>query len=157
MMNQRSVTHATFTLRRRYKATPAQVFAAWASAKAKSRWFGAPDEGTDTLELDFRVGGREHSHGRGPNGQIYSYDAIYQDIVPDERIVYAYDMHLDDQRISVSLATIEFHSDSAGTQLVLTEHGAYLDGLDKPEYREHGTGVLLDQLGKALEGETVGS
>ena len=156
-MNERSVTHATFTLRRNYPVPPARAFAAFATSKAKSQWFGAPDEGSETLQLDFRVGGREHSEGRGPTGQTYRYDATYQDIVPDERIVYAYDMHLDDERISVSLATIEFRPEAGGTHLVLTEYGAFLDGLDKPEDREHGTNWLLDQLGKVLEREAAGA
>ena len=78
-----------------------------------------------------------------------------QEQVPNQRIIYAYDMHLDDERISVSLATIEFSDESGGTRLVLTEHGAYLDGLDKPEDREHGTNFLLDALGAVLEQETT--
>ena len=39
---------------------------------------------------------------------MHRFDSLYYDIVPDERIVYSYEMHLDDKRISVSLATIEF-------------------------------------------------
>ena len=35
--------------------------------------------------------------------------------------------------------------------MTLTEQGAYLDGLDNAGLREHGTGVLLDQLGAVLE------
>ena len=33
------------------------------------------------------------------------------------------------------------------------EHGAYLDGLDTPEEREHGTIELLDALGRVLAGD----
>jgi uncharacterized protein YndB with AHSA1/START domain len=154
-MIERSVTHASFTLRRLYPVPPARAFAAFATSKAKAQWFGAPDEGSAALQLDFRVGGREHSEGRDPTGQRYRYDATYQDIVPDERIVYSYDMHLDEERISVSLATIEFRPEAGGTRLVLTEYGAYLDGLDNPEAREHGTNWLLDQLGKVLEREAT--
>lgn len=36
-----------------------------------------------------------------------TFDAVYHDVVADERIVYAYEMHLDDRKISVSLATLE--------------------------------------------------
>jgi hypothetical protein len=36
--------------------------------------------------------------------------------------------------------------------LVLTEQGAFFDGLDTPEVREHGTNEMLDALGKALAG-----
>ena len=60
-MTERSVTHATFVVERVYPARPARVFAAWADAKAKARWFGPPEEGVDEYTLDFRIGGREWS------------------------------------------------------------------------------------------------
>jgi uncharacterized protein YndB with AHSA1/START domain len=80
-MTQRSVTHATFVVERTYQASPARVFAAWADPAAKARWFGAPEEGTSEFELDFQVGGREINRGTGPDGQAYSFEARYQDIV----------------------------------------------------------------------------
>ena len=82
-MTERSVTHATFVVERVYPAKPARVFAAWADAKVKARWFGPPEEGVDEYSLDFRIGGREYSRGRGPNGMNYTYEAHYYDIVPD--------------------------------------------------------------------------
>ena len=57
-----------------------------------------------------------------------------------------------EQRISVSLATVELKPEGEGTKLVLTEMGAFLDGLDNVQAREEGTKVLLDNLGKALAG-----
>jgi hypothetical protein len=39
--------------------------------------------------------------------------------------------------------------------LILTEHGAFLDGEDKPQYREEGTGSLLDALGAELQRQTA--
>ena len=149
-MTERSITHDTFVVERTYPASPARVFAAWADPKIKARWFGSP-EGNDTQTFDFKVGGRESSSGKSPNGKNYRYDALYQDIVPNERIVYTYDMHLDDKRISVSLASIELKPAGAGTRMVVTEHGAYLDGLDTPAQRQSGTGWLLDKLGEELE------
>jgi len=150
-MPQRSVTHATFSIERTYDASPAQVFAAWATPEAKRRWFGGPDEWQrGKYELDFRVGGRERASGGPEGGPVHIYDAIYQDIVPDERIILAYDMHLDDRRISVSLLTIEFKPEGKGTRLVLTEQGAFLDGFDDPAGRERGTRDLLDALGAEL-------
>jgi hypothetical protein len=64
--------------------------------------------------------------------------------------VWSYEMHLDGRRISVSLATIEISSVPGGARLVLTEQGAYLDGLDTSAQREAGTVDLLDDLGKFL-------
>jgi uncharacterized protein YndB with AHSA1/START domain len=89
-------------------------------------------------------------------GAVYSFDAIYQDIVLDERIVFTYEMHLDGARISLSLATVELAPEAAGTRLVYTEQGAFLDGHDDPAQREHGMGGLLDGLGEELEREAAG-
>ncbi len=151
-MTERSVVHATFVIKRDFDAPPARVFAAWADPRAKAKWFSAPDEGTDFHTLDFRLGGKEESRGIGPNGKRYAFEAHYLDIVQDRRIVYAYDMHLDDQRISVSLGTIDIAPQGKGTRLTYTEQGAYLDGLDRPEDREHGTRGLFDALEKSLKG-----
>ena len=150
-MSQRSVTHATFTIERTYDATPARVFAAYADPAAKARWFVGPEdwESSDHT-LEFRVGGREHVSGGPKGGPVHTYDAVYQDIVPDERIVSTYEMHMDQTRISVSLATTEFKPDGEGTRLVYTEQGAFLDGHDQPNYREQGTKDLLDALGAEL-------
>jgi uncharacterized protein YndB with AHSA1/START domain len=83
---------------------------------------------------------------------VTTFDAVYFDVVPNERLVYTYEMHLDDRKISVSLATIELKPADAGTRLVVTEQGAFLDGYDDAGSREHGTGLLLDRLGASLTG-----
>jgi uncharacterized protein YndB with AHSA1/START domain len=153
MMTQRKTDHATFTIERVYDAKPARVFKAFADPKAKAQWFGGPAEWTQGgRELDFRVGGRERLSGGPKGGQVHSFDALYQDIVPDERIIYSYDMHLDDKRISVSLATIELKPQGGGTRLVFTEQAVFLDGYDDAGSRERGTQGLLDKLGASLKG-----
>ena len=68
----------------------------------------------------------------------------------NERIVYVYDMYLNGTKISVSLAIVVFERAGKGTRLTVTEHGAFLDGYDDAGAREHGTGILLDQLGASL-------
>jgi uncharacterized protein YndB with AHSA1/START domain len=110
------------------------------------------------LELDFRVGGRERSRGTAPDGSAYSYEALYQDIVPAQRIVYTYDMPLEETRISVSLATVEFTPvGDNGTRLVFTEQGAFLDGHESPARRAEGMGSLLDALDKELQSAAPGA
>ena len=149
----RNAVHASFTLERRYPAAPAMVFRAFTDPAAKARWFGGGD-GYTPLErmMDVRPGGRERASGRWDSGLISRFDAVYFEVLPDQRIVYAYEMHLDDRRISVSLATVELHPDGAGTRLVVTEQGVFLDGYDDNGSREHGTGFLLDRLGATLSG-----
>ncbi|HZZ35516.1 MAG TPA: hypothetical protein VFE03_07295, partial [Caulobacteraceae bacterium] len=68
----------------------------------------------------------------------------------------SYEMHLDEAKISVSLTTIELRPAGAGTRLVFTEQGAFLDGWDNPALRESGTRELLDALEASLRTETAG-
>ena len=81
---------------------------------------------------------------------MHSFEARYFDIVPNERIVFAYDLLLDGRLISVSLTTVEVRPDGDGTRLVFTEHGAFFDDVEDPAEREHGTGLLLDGLAAFL-------
>jgi uncharacterized protein YndB with AHSA1/START domain len=153
-MSERSTQHATFVIERTYDAAPARVFNAWADPAVKARWFVGPDEWQQSdHELDFRVGGREHVSGGPPEGPVHAFEGRYQDIVPDERIVYTYDMHLDETRISVSLTTVEFEPAGAGTRLIFTEQVAFLDSGDTPVTREQGTHSLLDKLDAELQRE----
>lgn len=151
-MTDRSARHAAFTIERQLAFTPAVVFNAWSNPEAKARWFYGPP-GKWTLQarsLDFRVGGREHVQGGFAGGPSSRFDALYYDIIAGERIIYAYEMHLDEARISVSLATVEFAAVKTGqhpvTRMRFTEQAVFLDGYDDAGSRERGTSTLLDQF-----------
>lgn len=155
-MTERSVVHATFVIDKVYDASPARVFKAFSSSEARDRWF-VKSEGWPVAEYeyDFRVGGQEH--GRfSPDGQmIILNETTYWDIVPDQRIVMAYAMDIDGNRISVSVATIEIRPQGQGARLTYTEQGAFLDGYDIPGQREAGCRDLYDKLGEELARENA--
>lgn len=147
-----SVVHASFTITRHWKHAPQRVFQAFADEVAKRKWFaGPPGFEQHEKSFDFREGGRETLSGKHAGGMVTAFDCVYRDIVPNERIVYSYVMHLDGKKISVSQACIELTPENGGTKLVLTEYGDYLDGYDDAGSREHGTNWLIDTLGKSLE------
>jgi uncharacterized protein YndB with AHSA1/START domain len=154
-MDKHTTVHAEFTLSRNLQAPVAKVYQMFADKQSKEQWFKAPNsKGEHTM--DFRVGGSELNSGKFHGGVTHVFKAHYYDIIPEVRIVYAYEMYLDGKRISVSIATIEFVPEGNGTKLVLHESGTYLDELDKPESREAGTHYLLDAIEKAVntkEGE----
>jgi uncharacterized protein YndB with AHSA1/START domain len=147
-----ATTHDSFTLERVYPVAPSRVFDAFAIESAKAAWFGGMD-GWTLLErvFEFREGGRERVAGRWDTGMVTQFDAVYFDIIPGERIVYAYEMHLDGRKISVSLATVEIAAAGAGARLTITEQGAFLNGYDDEGSRDRGTQMLMDRLGASLQ------
>lgn len=145
-----SSVYGSFTIERTFDAPIEKVWAAFADQAAKERWFKGPDDAPDDHTMDFRVGGREHNQGKFHDGTEHRFEALYYDIVPLERIIYTYEMYINGQRISVSLAAIVFERDGNGTKLSLGESGVFLDGFDKPEVREQGTRELLNALEKSL-------
>ena len=151
-----SVSHDTFVIERTYEATVSRVFGAWADPVRKARWFaGSADALNNGYSLDFVVGGHEINRGGPPDGPIYAFDAEYRDIVVDQRIVTTYEMYVGDDRMSVSVATVEFTEVDGGTRLVLTEQGVFLDGHDTSAQREEGTRAMVESLARALEAGEV--
>ncbi|UJF33494.1 SRPBCC family protein [Paenibacillus hexagrammi] len=146
-MNERSTVHNTFVVERVYSVSPAKVFEYWADSGLKQKWFTKADE------FDFRTGGGERSQGGPPGGPVFTFDAQYHEIVPNERILYTYTLDMGETRISVSATTVEFKPEGGGTKLIFTEQGVYLDGHDTPAMREHGTKEMLDKLVELLEKE----
>lgn len=150
------MTHETFVIERHFGCTPAQAFSAWADPELKRRWFANPGDWPDgKWELDFRVGGGEENGGTGCDGVHHQFRSRFHDIAEDERIIFAYDLLLDHRLISVSLTSVEFLAKGAGTRLLFTEQGVFLDEHADVAGRAHGTGVLLDRLEKFLTGEAV--
>ncbi|MGH7049188.1 MAG: SRPBCC family protein [Acetobacteraceae bacterium] len=151
---ERSAVHAIFRLERLYDAPVARVWKALTDEQAKAKWFGAPACEWALIErqMDVRVHGRERLKGRWKGGVVSTFDALYHDVIPNQRLIYSYEMHLDERKISVSLATIGLSGEGARTRLTVTEQGAFLDGYDDSGSREHGTGLLLEALGASLEG-----
>jgi len=153
-MSVSTVAHETFVIERIYDVPVARTFRAWADPLLKARWFAGSAEALGAgYELDFQVGGREVNRGGPPGGPVYMYEAEFRDIIPEQRIVYTYEMFADQSRISVSVATILFSGDDKKTQLVVTEQGVFLDGLDTVAQREEGTRSLLESLAASLHGD----
>jgi uncharacterized protein YndB with AHSA1/START domain len=148
------VAHGSFSIDRAYPSAPERVFDAFRDPARKRRWF-AEGAGCKVFEfeVDFRVGGEEHSRfafGSGP--EICNFTQ-YQDIIENRRIVISYRMTIGGAPLSVSLATMEFIPEGTGTRVVYTEQGAYFDSAKAIPGREHGCTALLKRLGDELEAQ----
>ena len=143
--------HGSFTIDRVYDASPARVFKAFTDPRSKARWFVGPAGWQEVKrEMDCRPGGQEVLHGRFPSGAESLFVARYHEIVPNERLVYVYDMHANGSFMSVSLATIELTPQGGKTALRFTEQAVYVDGQDGNESRRQGTALLLEQVAANL-------
>ncbi len=158
-MDEQTVIHNTFVIERSYPKSPECVFAAFAEAAQKRRWFAVGEHhDVEEFEMEFRVGCPERTRYRFREGTPFpgvtlTNEGRYQDIVPNRRIVTASTMSLGDKRISASLVTVEFLQADNGTDLICTHQGAFFEGSDGPQMREAGWRKLLDRLEAELSGQ----
>ena len=151
-MSEQQVIHSTFVLQRTLYAKVEKVFSAFASPEQKRRWFGgSPSTDLEEFTMDFRPGGSEQMVYRFKETSLFpgvelTNVGVYQDIVPNGRIIQAQRMAMAGKIISTSLITFEFLPAEEGTEVVLTNQSAFLEGSDGPERRELGWKTLLDSL-----------
>jgi uncharacterized protein YndB with AHSA1/START domain len=150
-MPEPNVNHTTFVVERTYPQSPARVFASFAQAGRKRRWYAEGDHEIQEYDLDFRVGGVEHfryrfKQGHPIAGSEINNESTYQDIVPEQRIVFTQKMSLNGNPVSVAVITLEFLSSDAGTELVLTNQGTFIGWPDGAKMVEMGWNSLLDRL-----------
>lgn len=146
-MTPQSISHGSFTVQRLYSVTPDRLWRAWTDPTQIRQW-AAPAAGWtfDILDWQFQLGGISLCRF-GPQGDVPYYDSgRFDDIVLHQRIVSAYAISKGDMRISSSVSSVEFIPDPAGTQLLITESGAFLDGHDSAEGRKGGVQQQLEQL-----------
>lgn len=153
-MSERSTEHTTITIERHFKAPLSRVFSAWSIPEQKQQWFACHGDWTPLdFQLDFRTGGSESNRVASTDGVVHAYQARYIDVVTNERIIYAFDMMLDDVRISVSLATVIFAHEAAGTKMSFVEQVVFLDGYGDNGSRLMGTEIGFDNLRLYVEGD----
>jgi uncharacterized protein YndB with AHSA1/START domain len=150
-MAEPNVNHSTFVVERTYTQSPARVFASFAEAGRKRRWYAEGDHEIQEYDLDFRVGGAEHFRYRFKEGHPIAGSEIdnkstYQDIVPEQRIVFTQKMSLNGNPVSVAVITLEFLAAEEGTELVLTNQGTFIGWPDGAKMVEMGWNTLLDRL-----------
>jgi len=153
-MSERTTEHTTLTIERHFKAPLPRVFNAWAVAEQKQQWFACHGDWTPLeFQLDFRTGGSESNRVASTDGVVHAYSARYIDVVTNERFIYAFDMMLDDVRISVSLATVNFTQEPSGTKMTFVEQVVFLDGYGDNGSRLMGTEIGFDNLRLYVEGD----
>jgi uncharacterized protein YndB with AHSA1/START domain len=144
--------HATCVVQRKFSKPAEVVFVALSYPDKVRQWMGAGAH-SELIEFhcEFREGGRQLlKYKMGPEtpiaGMVITNDARFQCIIPGERIVTASTMKMGDQIFSSSQVTFELVSSGEETTLIITHQGAFFEGSDGPERREHGWNELADKI-----------
>jgi uncharacterized protein YndB with AHSA1/START domain len=155
-----TTVHNTSVLEHSYPQPPAGVYAAFAQPARKRRWYAEGDHEIQEFEMDFQVGGTERHRyrfkkGHPIEGQEIVNQSIYQDIVPEKRLVLASLMSLNGKLILAAQVTFEFLPSGSGTDLICTSQGAFFDWPQGPVMIEAGWRGLLDRIGKELASQSA--
>jgi uncharacterized protein YndB with AHSA1/START domain len=129
----------SLTLKRRLKASPEAVYAAWTDPEKIVRWFG-PDTGpVKHAETDLRVGGRYFVIFNTEDGEQHHVSGVYREVVPNEKLVFTWTWRTMPERESV--VTILIKPDGSGSLLTLM-HEKFFDEPARDRHREGWTGCL---------------
>ena len=83
-MSTQTATKPSLTIKRRFNAPPAKVYAAWTDPQMIARWFGPAGVERVEAKTDLRVGGRYHITMHVPGDQ-HDVMGVYREVVPNEK------------------------------------------------------------------------
>lgn len=81
-------TERELVITRTFDAPPARVWEAWTRPEHVRQWYGVAAMPTTICEIDLRVGGAWRWGQKAPDGPEIVFSGTYEEIVPNERLVY---------------------------------------------------------------------
>ena len=130
------------TIVRRIKAAPAKVWAAITQPELMLQWW-CPDAGpTLSVVAEVHPGGRFSVVFRLLNGDEHNPTGIYQEVVPEKKLVFTWD--LPGASEPESLVTFRLEPFDGGTMLTLTHE--HLPNEEARDSHEQGWNGLLNKL-----------
>lgn len=137
-------TKPSLTIKRRIKAPPAKIFAAWTQPQALAVWFGPEQIRDSHAEIDARVGGRFRVVMNATDGERHEVGGVYREVVQNEKLVFTWAWVTTPER--ESLVTVQLKSEGDATLLMLT-HEQLFDEKTRDGHH-HGWTGSLDKLEK---------
>jgi uncharacterized protein YndB with AHSA1/START domain len=119
-----TATKPSLTLKRRFKAPPAKVFAAFTDPEKVKHWMGPGEVKAVRAEGDVRAGGRYRWVMQAPDGEQHDVSGVYREVVPNEKLVFTWAWKSTPER--ESMVTVLLKPDGDGTLLTLM-HEQFFD------------------------------
>jgi uncharacterized protein YndB with AHSA1/START domain len=131
----------SLTIKRKLKAPASLVFSAWTDPEKLVHWFGPGETiiGSVQAQLDVRVGGKFRVSFRTEDGEYHEVGGVYQEVVPDEKLVFSWAWHSTPER--ESLVTVSLKPDVGGTLLTL-HHEKFFDQKARDGHERGWTGTI---------------
>jgi uncharacterized protein YndB with AHSA1/START domain len=133
-----------------YPSPVERVFSEFADPRARARWSAPSNDVLIYDETDFRVGGGDRFRCGPKSDPKFRGETVYHIIVPNERVVSSENLDLDDQRLAVSLTTLDFEPSSEGTNLKVTVQMVSFVGPGMIQEYESGNKSALENLSSHL-------
>jgi uncharacterized protein YndB with AHSA1/START domain len=135
------LTKPSLTLKRRLKASPAQVFSAWADPKKIVHWFGPAETSSNSVraEMDVRPGGRYCISFKTKDGEYHEVGGVFREVVPNTRLVFTWAWHSTPERESLVTVTVARDGDGA---LLTLHHEQFFDDKARDGHKRGWTGTL---------------
>lgn len=126
-------------LKRTLRAPVEQVYRAWTTPALIMRWFAPGDMTVPQAQADVREGGSYRITMQEPDGESYTTYGIYQQVVPNERLVQTWQWEGSQEQ---TLLTIEFRAlGERTTELTLT-HERFATVEAKDQHQDGWQGCL---------------
>ena len=134
----------SLTLKRRIKASPEKVYAAWTDPQKLIQWFRTSRIVPSSLraEMDLRVGGRYRFSFKHDDGEYFEVGGVYREVVPNARLVFTWAWHSTPER--ESLVTISIKAE--GDETLLTLHHAQFADQAACDSHNRGWTDMLDSI-----------
>ena len=140
-------TKPSLTIKRKFKAPPAKVFAAWTDPEKLKHWMGGREIASVTAEAAVRVGGRFHFvMQKSGSSEQHDVSGVYREVIPNEKLVFTWAWKSTPER--ESLVTITFKADNGDTVMTFT-HEQFFDE-DARDRHQHGWNASFEKLEKYL-------
>jgi uncharacterized protein YndB with AHSA1/START domain len=134
----KSATKPSLTIKRRFNAAPAKVYAAWTDPEKMSRWLGPGNVIRVECGTDLRVGGKYFIRMIVPNDEHYA-SGIYRVVVPNEKLVFTWAWKSTPER--ESLVTVTIKPDGDGCSMTL-QHEQFFDEAARDNHNKGWTEII---------------
>lgn len=118
-----------------------RVFAAWTETDLIRQWFAPGDMQTPVAEIDLRVGGNYRIVMQNAAGETHSPSGVYEEIVPDEKLVFSWKWR--DSEL-VTRVTITFKELGANKTELTLKHDGFPTADVRDQHNQGWTGCLTN-------------